>query len=283
MRRLFTTGIPCIDEDMGGMYSKQVWSFTGSPGSGKTRFACAHAIYRAMVVSKLDVVMHELELSEMEIKNILIAHHIVYLYKGQVKISDKVMNHGQLTKEQQRYYEAAKIDLFESGKYGRLTIFTDDLIVETMEKEMYSFLRHNRNCQLWVIDYAGIAKSVPIDRYSKRYDGYEIIVQVYTLAKSIARTADIGVFIVNQFNDKGVDAAAQGKVIEPGYTQGGHIASRHSDYDLAMTATAEQKLANMCMLSTVKERSATGFKFQPLSRDLSVSMFRQIKKQEAFW
>ena len=154
------------------------------------------------------------------------------------------------------------------------------LVVETMEKDMYSFLKHNRNCQLWVIDYAGLAKSRPIAKFDKRYDGYEIIVELYTRAKEIAKTADIGVFIVNQFNDKGVEASEQGKPILPGYTQGGFIASRQADYDLAMTMTQAQKLANLCMLSTVKERAAVGFKNQPLSRDLAVSIFRQIKKQE---
>lgn len=280
MRLLLTTGIPCIDEDSGGLHSQQVWSFTGGPGTGKTRFAEGYIVYRALVVSKLDVVMHELELSEEEVMNILIAHHIVFLYKGQVKIADKDMTNNRLTPEQKRYYEAAKIDLFESGKYGKFTIITDDLVVETMEKDMYSFLKHNRNCQLWVIDYAGLAKSRPIAKFDKRYDGYEIIVELYRRAKEIAKTADIGVFIINQFNDKGVEASEQGKPILPGYTQGGFIASRQADYDLAMTMTQAQKLANLCMLSTVKERAAVGFKNQPLSRDLAVSIYRQIKKQE---
>lgn len=124
-----------------------------------------YIVYRALVVFKLDVVMHELELSEEEIRNILIAHHIVFLYKGQVKIADKDMTNNRLTPEQRRYYEAAKIDLFESGKYGKFTLITDALVVETMEKDMYSFLKHNRNCQLWVIDYAGLAKSRPITKY----------------------------------------------------------------------------------------------------------------------
>lgn len=213
-------------------------------------------------------------------KDILIAHHIVFLYKGQVKIADKDMTNNRLTPEQRRYYEAAKIDLFESGKYGKFTLITDDLVVETMEKDMYSFLKHNRNCQLWVIDYAGLAKSRPVAKFDKRYDGYEIIVELYRRAKEIAKTADIGVFIINQFNDKGVEASEQGKPILPGYTQGGFIASRQADYDLAMTMTQAQKLANLCMLSTVKERAAVGFKNQPLSRDLAVSIYRQIKKQE---
>lgn len=278
MSKLFNTGIPCIDGDIGGMFTKMVWSFTGSPGSGKTRFAMAHMAYRAAVGAKIDVLIDELELSKMEIENMLIAHHIVHLYKGKVKIADSDMNKGDLSPEQKRYYEAAKMDLFESGKYGKIVIRTDDLVVETLEKSMYSYLRHNRGTKLWIIDYAGLAKSKPVGKYDKRYDDYEIIVEVYKSAKTIAKVADIGVFILNQFNEKGNEAAYAGKRILPGHVQGGQIVSRHADYDIAMTMTEEQELASMRMLSTVKKRGAKGFRNIPVSVDPAVSLFRQNKQ-----
>ena len=277
-RLLLTTGIPCIDGDIGGLYSKTVWSFTGSPGSGKTRFAIANIVYRAMVISKIDVLMDELELSEAEVRNMLIAHHIIHLYGGKIKIADADMNKGNLTAEQQRYYEAARIDLFESGKYGKLVIRTGDLVVETLEKTMYSYLRHNRNTQLWVIDYAGLAKSEPQKKFAKRLEEFEVIGELYKNAKKIAKVADIGVFIINQFNEKGGQASYMGKRILAGHVQGGQIIQRHADYDLALCMTEEQELARMRSLSTVKKRAAVGFQNKLLSVDLSVSMFRQVKQ-----
>lgn len=278
MRKLFDTGIPAIDGDVGGVFSKMLFSFTGSPGTGKTRFACAHFAYRAMVVAKIDVLFDELELSEMEVRNMLIAHHIVYLYGGKVKIPDSDMNKGNLSPEQQRYYEAAKMDLFESGKYGKIHIRTKDLIVEAMKKDAYAFFRRNRNCQLWIIDYVGLGKSQPINKYDKRYDGYEIIVEIYKNVKDIIKIVDIAALLINQFNEKGIEAASMGKRIQPGHVQGGQIVSRHADYDLAMCRTEEQELANMATLSTVKKRAAKGFQNKPLYLDLAVSIFRQGKE-----
>ena len=276
-RFLYKTGIPCIDGDTGGVYTQTVTSFTGSPGTGKTRFAVAHQVYPALRAG-IDVLFDELELSEMEVQNMLIAHHIVHLYEGNVKIPDSDMNTGRLTMEQRRYYEAAKMDLFESGKYGKITIRTGELVVETLRQDMLSYLRHNRNTQLWVIDYAGLAKSKPTGRYARYLEEYEIITEVYKQSKEISKIADIAVFIVNQFNEKGIQAAYAGKTILPGYIQGGQIATRHADYDLVMCMTEEQELAGMATLSTLKKRAAKGFKNTPIVRDLAVSIFRQMKQ-----
>ena len=279
MRFLFKTGIPCIDGDAGGMYSKQVWSFTAQPGSGKTRFAAVHFAYQAAVIYKLDVLFDELELTAAEVKNMLIAHHIINLYDGKVKIPDSLINKDNLSEEQRHYVESARIDLFESnGKYGSITIRDEQLIVEKMEKDAYTYLKHNPKTQLWIIDYAGLMKSKPEERFARRLDEYEIITEGYKTAKDVAKFADIGVLILNQFNEKGIQAAYAGKKIMPGHVQAGQIVQRHSDYDLAMCMTEEQEIANMRTLSNVKRRSARGFQNVPFSTDLSVSIFRQLRQ-----
>ena len=80
---------------------------------------------------------------------------------------------------------------------------------------------------------------------------------------------------INQYNDEGINAAYAGKTIRPGHVQGGHIANRHTDYDLSMTYTEEQKLANLRTLANTKPRGSGGFKPVQLKTDLSISMFRQ--------
>lgn len=278
LRHLFTTGLPCVDGDIGGMYSKQLWALGGSPGTGKTRMASVQFAYRAMVTAKIDVLFDELELSALEVKNIMVAHHIVNLYMGRVKIPDSLINKNKLTSEQRGYVEAARIDLFESGKYGKLIVRDDSMYVEHIEDEMYAFLRRNRNVQLWIIDYAGHVGSKPVDRYSKKLDTSDIIYKLYKTVKQIVKTADIGALILNQFNKEGVDAAKMGKKIVAGHVQGGMIVEQESDYDLAMTATEEQEQAGMFMLSTAKKRSAAGFDNVPFESDKSVSIFRQLNK-----
>lgn len=278
MELLFKTDLPCIDGDIGGFFSKQLWALTGSPGSGKTRLSLSNFVYPAIISAKIDVLFDELEMSETEIRNILVAHHITYLYRGRIKIPDTLINKGQLTEEQMKYVEAARIDLFESGKYGRVFIRTDDLIVEKIDRDTRSFFKAHKNARLWVIDYAGLAKSVPEDKYSHRKLKYEVISDLYVSSKELAKDADIGVLILNQFNQEGIDAARAGKTILPGHVEGGQIIERHADYDVAMTMTDEQEAANTRMLSTVKKRSAKGFRNILYSADCAVSIFRQVKQ-----
>ncbi len=275
-RFLFKTNLPCIDADKGGMYSKQMWTLAGSPGSGKTRIAVIHWAYQA-AIKGIDVLFDELELEEMEVVNILIAYHIAVIYNGKIKIPDREMNQGELSEQQKHIYEAAKMDLFESGKYGKIVIRTENLIIESLEKDMYTYLKHNKNTQLWVIDYVGLLKSKPTEVYAKHLQKYEIITEAFEKIKDIAKTADIGVLALNQYTDEGNKAVLAGKPVLPGYMQGGQVVQRHSDYDIAMGMTEEQKIANMRTLSTVKVRAAKGFSMIPYIVDLSVSIFRQMK------
>lgn len=273
---LFKTGIPCIDGDTGGMYTKQCWTFTGAPGSGKTRFALAHFVYPAAVVNKLDVLVDELELSKGEVEDILIAYHIVNLYKGRIKIPDKVMQKNMLSDQQRRIYEAARMDLFESGKYGKIDIDCRGLDVETLKKKRMRYFKARPNARMWVIDYLGLLTSSPKDKYARHKVKYEIITDGIEKIKKIANLADIGALCLCQFSDEGVKASMAGKTITAGMVEGGHIIQRHSDYDIAMTMTEEQELARMRMLSTVKKRAATGFRNTPMRTDLAVSLFTQV-------
>lgn len=280
MRHLFDTNLPCVDGDVGGTFSKQLMAMEGSPGTGKTRLAMIHFAYQCAVVAKKDVLINELELSIGEIRNMLVAHHIINLWNGKVKIPDSLINKDMLTPEQRQYVNAARIDLFESGKYGKFIIDDSKLYVEDLESTMYPLLRRNRNIDYWIIDYAGLAASRPVDKYAPRLQGFEIIQELYKRVKDIIKTADIGALIVNQFNKDGVEAARMGKPIIAGHVEGGQIVERHADYEIAMTATEEQSLANTMMMSTVKVRAAKGFKNVPFNKDLSVSIFRQLKQMQ---
>lgn len=276
---LFKTGIPCIDGDIGGTYTRQLWSFTGPPGGGKTRFAMVHIAYHAAVVGKLDVLVDALELSKMEVQNILIAHHIIHLYGGRIKIPDSVMNKGNMSAEQKNVYESAKMDLFESnGKYGQIIIETKDLSVEALPKRMKRLKSLYPKLKVWVVDYAGLVESSPIEKYSKRLEEFEVIGRLYKTGKKIAKRLNMFVFVVNQYTREGNEASMRGKTLLPGHVQGGQIIQRHSDYDIAMGMTEEEKIARMRTLSTIKVRGAVGFTNVPLSTDLAISVFKQVKE-----
>lgn len=275
MRSIFYMGLPCIDEDLGPVKSKQIISIVGTPGGGKTRLAMIHSAYMCAVKSKKGVLIDEYELSANEIENIFIAYHIVNLFKGKVKIADRSMNNNALSREQLQYYQAAKDDLFHSGKYGRILIYDKRRVIQKMERQMLSFFKHNSDIELWVIDYAGMWLSEKQDKYDKDLSRAEYINAGYDTVKSILKTADVASVIVNQYNKEGIRDNDAGKIPTFDGVQGGNTVSYYSDYVVAMTNTPEQELAHISLLSTMKKRAAAGFRAVEIRKDLAVSLFTQ--------
>jgi replicative DNA helicase len=279
-RLIAKTGIPAIDNDYGGIFSKALITMAGQPGSGKTRFLLAIFVYMALVRYKVGVYFDELELQDYEIRNILVSVHIANLYK--IKIPDRDINRDDLSDEQKKIVASARIDLFESGKYGRFILHAkadSDVIVEKVKNKMLSFLKLNRDIQIWCVDYIGLVVSNPANKY-ERLILPEIIDKMLRIGKKIAKKADIAVIFINQYNDEGNKAAFAGKPVTVGMIQGGQAVQRHSDYDLAMTYTEEQQIAGLRMLSTTKDRASVGFRFVPVQTDLAISRFTQINKLE---
>jgi hypothetical protein len=276
-RLISKTGLPAIDDDYGGIFSKALITFAGQPGSGKTRFLLFIFIYPALVQYKIGVRLDSLELAEYEIKNILVSIHIANLYK--MKIPDRDINRDDLSAEQKKIVESARIDLFESNKYGRFRISTEYLIVENMFDDAINFFKTNRDVEIWAVDYVGRIKSNPVDKFSRKQTP-QIIDESLVIGKDVAKKADICAIFVNQFNDDGNKAADMGKPIMVGHIQGGQAVQRHSDYDIAITATQDQFAAKLRMISTTKVRAADGFHFVPLQTDLAIARYTQINRIE---
>lgn len=274
MHYICDTGIPAIDGDIGGIYTRIMTTLTAQPKSGKTRFALAHYAYPVMMAGG-DVLFYENELQKSQTENILIAHHIAMLYKGRIKIPDSLLNKSEkLTLEQKQIYESARIDLFESGRYGKF-YFKKPFVVEKAKAEIMTLSRTANNLKLIVVDYMGLSKSEPTSKWERAKEEYQIISDGYKTLGDVRDALDVHILCINQFNDKGIDAAEAGKHIRPGMIQGGHIVERHTDYNIYMTYTPEQRLTNVRGLTADLVRGAEGFSDALLSVDLSVSMFRQ--------
>lgn len=274
MVRIAMTGIECIDSDAKGIFTHLIYTINAQPSGGKTRFAFIHFAYRVLVQAKKDVVIYETELTEAQTENIFIAYHITQLYGGTIKIPDTLINNGDLTPEQERIVESARIDLFESGKYGNLLI-KDECVVESLENELWAIVRTYPNMAMIMIDYMGLIKSRPVNRFDRRLETYQIITDAYIAVRNVVKVAPVCGVCINQYNDEGIKAALAGKMIGPGHIQGGHIVHRHTDYDLSITYTDEQKLAQIRNLQNSKTRGTGGFNPAILRVDLSVSIFRQ--------
>lgn len=274
MEFICNTGIPCIDDDIGGIFTHLMYTVNAQPSGGKSRFSMIHFAYRVMVQAKKDVAVYATELTRSQTENIFIAYHITQLYGGTIKIPDELINKDKLTSEQSRIVESARIDLFESGKYGKL-IVRDECVVENLENELWALVRTYPNMKLVVIDYMGLIKSKPVNKYDRRLEAYQIITDAYVAVRDVIRVTPMAAVCINQYNDEGIKAALAGKMIGPGHIQGGHIVHRHTDYDLSITYTEEQKLAQVRNLQNSKTRGTGGFNPALLRVDLSVSIFRQ--------
>lgn len=269
------TLLPCVDGDIGGVYGGVLYTLTSQPKAGKTRLGMIHWVYQVMTVAKKDVILYKLEMQPIEYMNILIAYHITRVYGGRIKISDSVMlKYEEMSPEQKQIYESARIDLFESGRYGKL-IIREKLYIETFMDEASAIIKASGNTGLLMVDYVGLSEQDMTDKYARRLDEYKIITETYKILSDIKRAFGIAILAINQFNDKGIDFAYAGKPIRSGMVQGGHIITRHTDYDMYLTYTEELWLAQCRKFEANMVRGAAGFRDVLLSTDLSVSIFRQ--------
>lgn len=270
LHKITDTGIPAIDGDVGGIYTHLIYTLNAQPGGGKTRFGAIHFVLKTLLAG-YSVIAYSTELTKTQFKNIIIAYYIAIKFGK--KIPDTLMNKDELNVEQRALFDTARVELFESGKYGNLYIL-EDCVVENMKSKVESLIKTDNTIRLLSIDYMGLLESHPAERV-KKLVGFEIITEGYIIVRKLVKNYELAALCVNQYNDAGIDAAFSGKTIRPGHIQGGHIVHRHTDYDLSMTYTEEQKLNGLRTLSNTKPRGSGGFKPVQLKVDLSVSLFKQ--------
>lgn len=277
---LCKTGVPVIDgssgDSGGGIYEGDIITMTGLTGSGKTRFAMRVA-YNAAVMSAISVRIDSLELTRSQIENMLVAMHIVTLFRGEVKIPDSAMTRGELSPEQMKYYYAAKEDLFNNPKYGKFFIFDDKLEVDLFYKKAKTWLRLNKDVKVWFIDYAGNVKVSPL--YGRYMDKAGMIETLYETVSDINKLTGSAFFILNQYNREGAEKARAGKKIDQGDIQGGQTVHKWTTFNIYTTQTPEQLAANRMNMSCDKARFVKYFSQIPFEIDLAISRFTQLKKE----
>lgn len=275
-RLICKTGIPVIDGTNGGIYEEDIITMTGLTGSGKTRFAMRVA-YNCVVLYNQDVRIDTLELSITQIKNMLVAMHVITLFRGEVKIPDSSMTKGELSEEQMKYYLAARDDLFGNPKYGKFYINGDKLEVDNFYSKSTTWLRLHKSVKIWLVDYAGNTKISPA--YGRWIDKAGMIEILYESARDLGKMTGCAFFILNQYNQEGAKKARAGKAIDQGDIQGGQTVHKWTTFNLYTTQTPEQLAANRMNMSCDKARFAKYFSNVPFNMDLAISYFRQLKKE----
>lgn len=269
-------GLPAIDTDSGGIYTTQLVDVEAQSGSGKTRFILGHPVYNAAVKYHKNVLIYALEQSTIELENMLIARHLFAMYG--IQIDDTTIARGEVPEEYKSYVEAARIDLFESGKYGKIVIREDMLYAESIIRTITMHDKLLGPFDLICIDYVGLIETKPV-AYQRELTQADIISLSLKVLKRFARKRKRGVLTVSQFNADGVRAGKADKEITTEMAQGGMSVYRHTDYNIAISMTDEMRAMGKRRFSQPKVRSSAGFGTFICSVWMGVCYFQQDAKK----
>lgn len=275
-RRLITdTGIPAIDSSQGGLREGQMFGIQASTGAGKTRFVLGTYVYRALTMHRSNTLFLALEQDKIEVENMLLAHHIFKLFG--IVIHTKLLNDNTVPEEYQAKVEAARLDLFHSGKYGKFYCKSTNLYIEDIAATIDSMDKLQGPFDFVVIDYMGLIKT----RSPRMYGGrYEWIADSYTDFKNYLRRTRKGGIAIGQFNSEGDEAGKADKPILTSHAQGGVGIYRSSDGDLALSYTPQMGAQNMRRVSQVKIRDGAPMPKFLVKTSLGICYFEQELRKD---
>jgi len=278
-RFLFKTGIPAVDTDTMGMYTRFLVGVEADAGMGKTKFATGVFTYQAAVEYGKSVIYYALEQDNDEIESNLIARHCYTLFNE--VIDAKLILFDQVPAELKKKVEAARIDLFESGKYGKIVIKgRANLYLETFLDKIRMDDRLLGPFDVVIIDYMALIEQAPTrgNKYQKVLQEYEIIKYAYRKFKRFVLNEDKLGIAVNQLNATGGDKAKKGQDIGTGDAQGGKEVYRSTDYNITIVATPEMEAKGMRELVSPKKRNSAGLGRVLLKTMLAACLWRQSEK-----
>lgn len=261
-RHAFNCGIPSIDKDTRGFFTSRLYGIEAPPGAGKTRFTTGVLIYSASVFHGLNSVYHTLEQKDVEIKAILIALHIYHLY-GKIVPDNMVLTRHEIKDlDIRRKIDVAEKDLFESGKYGKITVKDKKIFLENFINTLKQEDILEGGYDVFAIDYMSLIEQEPPKAGSRHFvhlSDWKIIQQAYRKFKAFClHNGKVGIAI-NQLNKEGSEKANAGKDTDENDAQGGMEVYRSTDYNMVIGGTDEMKAQDKRRLTNPKKRGSKGF------------------------
>lgn len=256
MEPVITTGISAIDQDITAVMRTQLIDISAPPGAGKTRMAIGVFSHRALMAGR-NVLYYTLEQSKAEIEAMLVARHVYHMFNHFV--TDKQILSGTVDERLKAEVETARIDILESGRWGKFVVKEADLYLEDFIEKIKTQDRVNGPFDVIIIDHMSLMQSMPSRAYARRLDDYQIVAKSYRRFKQYVRkTRKVGVS-VNQFNREGIEASRQDKEINATMGAGGIEAYRSTDANITITYTETMAAQNLRRISLPKSRSSEGF------------------------
>ena len=275
MEPVVDSGIPAIDKDIVALCRTQLLDISAPPGAGKTRMAIGVFSHRALLAGK-NVLYYTLEQSKAEIEAMLTSRHLYHMYKDIV--SDKMITTKSVPKELQAKVEAARIDILESGRYGKFEVHATDLYLEDFIEKIKMQDRISGPFDVIVIDHMSLMQSIP-PKYGRPLDDYRVVAKSYRKFKQFVRNNKKVGISINQFNREGIEASRQDKEINATMGAGGIEAYRSTDANITITYTEAMAAKGQRKISLPKSRSSAGFGSIAVDVRLECCLFAQAKAQ----
>lgn len=276
MTRVAEFGLPAIDKDSDGIWTKQLVGIEAQPGTGKTRFA-VNILYNAVVKNKTDSLFITLEQSREEIEAMFISKHVYTLYN--TVMPSNLIKRDKVPDNYKDQVEAARIDLFESGKYGKLHIAEDSLYVETFIQSLRTYDRLYGPFSLMCVDYMGLIESKG-ENFRKEKTLYDIIKSAFRQYKKYVRQTNKAGIAISQFNREGIEAGNKDKAITTDMAEGGIAVYKNTDFNIAISMNDSMKSQNRRRFSQPKVRDSKGFSSLIVHVRLEMCYFEQVNTME---
>ena len=265
-----STHIQSIDQEMYGIMTGQLWGVEADGGVGKTRMALGVFTYYTLLAKK-NVVYCAMEQSVWEIKSMLIARHVLTLYKVHVSSTD--IYYKKVPDNLKEFVSVAEYDLFESGNYGTLYIYTEQLYDNTFCDIFTSIDQLKGPFQLWIIDHMYLLEH----RYEKgdyKIPRHEIISNGYRNFKRFVANKTRAGLALNQLNKEGSAAVKADKCPDQDGAAGGKEVYRNTDFNIVINQTETMKAQNVMRAFFPKVRFARGDQTPLMSVSLADCFFR---------
>lgn len=248
-------GIEVVDRDVGELLTTRLYGVEAAPGIGKTRLQI-QMVHITATEYKSNCLIIALEQSASEIISMLVARHCWLLY-GEI-IDDNAARQHKLPPDLESKVAAAQIDLFESGKYGKIVVLdkgnVGDFTVDNFIPKLRMYNHLHGPFDLISIDYMSL-----IDPTREIREDYHLIRYAYRRFKRFLLVNGIAGIAVQQLNVKGIEATLNDKDITPDMAQGGIEVYRSPDYNVAIACTQLQKQREQVRVCLPKVRNSRGF------------------------
>jgi replicative DNA helicase len=284
------TGIDDIDRICHGIKRGELWVHAAEPGGLKTTFALNWA-YNAITRYRTNVCYVSLEMKYEHLRKILCAIHTsngIFRRQGYKSLDYRKIRDGELTPDEEAFYELALKDLETNPEYCRLKVFAPDKDVNVQDIRVHcEHLHKNLDLGLLIVDQDELVQSM---RTTRDYlvDRNSVMIDLKKLAMHFNGGEGVPVLDLHQINREGMTNAekGRGKPEEEGRYRMNHLAysnqvERSSDYITTTYSTKEMKESGYGIVGNLKNRDNMLFNLGRIGVDMSCHRLRNWDPEQS--